>query len=116
MTTAGDEAAKRILRDYATDLRKEASRIAKRAGAEHPSAAHARLAADRLGILRERASILADIGLGIGGLLLGAAISYGINLWTGGTAEPGTAPMVMIVGTFGAVIFAISATVKWVRR
>lgn len=114
--SSGDVEARRILTVYAKDLRREAARIAKRMGAEAPTPAHMRAAASAIGIMRQRASAAADIGLAVGGLVVGGAASFGINLWTGGKAAPGSVAPVVIAGAAGLVIFAISATVKVVRR
>lgn len=111
-----DAEAARILTAYAEDLRSEAARIARRAGADVASGTHVRLAADRLGILRQRSSAVADIGLGVGGILLGGAISYVINLLTGGDENAEAEPWVLLVGAVGLAVFVVAATVKWVKR
>lgn len=113
---SGDVQAARILAAYAEDLRGEARRIAKRTGADEPSATHVRLAADRLGILRQRSSALVDIGLGLGGLLIGAASSYMVNIVTGGQENPSAEPWVILIGAGGLVLFVAAATIKWVKR
>ncbi|HET9654580.1 MAG TPA: hypothetical protein VFP72_04450 [Kineosporiaceae bacterium] len=108
--------AQGILRQYAIDLDQEACRIAKRAGADQPSAAHVRIAADRVGILRKRSGAVADIGLAAGSLLAGSAISYWVNLQTGGTAKPGSETYAVIVLSLGVALLTGAGTAKWKDR
>jgi hypothetical protein len=74
---------------YGKDLLAEANRIARRASAERPSKKHVRQAADRIGVLRDRAGVASDLALAVGSILIGAAVSYQVNLWTGGKATHG---------------------------
>lgn len=87
-TKAGEGTAEAIMGAYVRDLMAEASRIARRVGAESPSPKHVELAASRIGILRARASVWTDVLLAFGTLLIGSAASYQINLATGGEAAP----------------------------
>lgn len=88
MTLTGHDVAVSLMADYMKDLNAEANRIARRLGAETASPAHVRLAADRIGIMRDRAGIVADLCLALGSLLIGVAASYQVNLMTGGQAAP----------------------------
>jgi hypothetical protein len=108
--------AQTILKQYAIDLNQEAARIAKRAGADLPSATHVRIAADRVGILRKRSGAVADIGLAVGSVLLGASIAYWVNLQTGGTAKPGSQTYAVIALSLGVALFVGAGTVKWKDR
>lgn len=115
-TQAGDQEALKILSAYATDLRAEAARIAKRVSAEHPSPFHVQTAADHIGILRQSASILADIGLAVGSLLIGGVAAFGINLATGAHAASGSLAWAISLGSAGLVVFSLSAGTKWAKR
>lgn len=114
-SSGADVRALEVLSAYARDLREEAGRIAKRIGADSPSAAHVTLAADRIGILRQRGNALADIGLALGGVLLGAAGSYFINGLTGGTLRDGTNLWMGAVGAAGITVMSIAGTYKYMK-
>ena len=88
-STPAELEALAIMEVYGKELLAEADRIAKRASAERPSKKHVRQAADRLGVLRDRAGVSADLALAFGSILIGAAVSYQVNLWTGGRGHQG---------------------------
>ena len=104
-----------IMELYGRELIAEARRIAWRAGAERPSKKHVRQAADRIGVLRDRAGVSADVALAIGSLLVGAAVSYQVNLWTGGTAQSGTGIWFTITLAVGVGVIVAAAAIKWRR-
>lgn len=111
----GELEARAILDVYAKELSAEAKRVAKRAKAERPSKEHVRQAADRIGILRDRAGVASDLALAIGSIFVGAAVSYQVNLWTGGLATNGFGwwmALALAVGV-GAIVAAIA--IKWRR-
>ena len=111
-TSGAEGAMKAIMRAYMQDLAAEASRIARRFGAESPSPRHVSQAASRIGILRSQASAATDALLGFGTLLIGAAASYQINLVTGGTPAPGWGvPMALVFGT-GVGLAVTGVTLK----
>lgn len=116
IATPAEDRALEILVGYAQDLRAESSRIAKRSGADHPSVVHVQLAGDRIGLVRRRGSALADIGLAVGSVLVGGGLGFGVNLVTGGHAESGAISWAVVCGAAGLVVFATSATLKWVWR
>lgn len=113
--TPGEVEAQAIMDTYSRELVAEARRIAKRANAERPSKKHMRLAADRIGILRDRAGVLSDLSLSIGSILIGGAVSFQVNLGTGG--EPNEALVPWIIGGLATGVgFVVSAaTTKWRR-
>lgn len=115
-TSAGKREALALVEVYMRDLLAEASRIAKRLGAESASAVHVREAAARIGILRSRTGVAADIILAIGSLLIGVAISYYVNLWTGGRPVAGTAVYALVSLASGVALFTWAATSKWNQR
>jgi hypothetical protein len=104
-----------IMRVYAKDLTTEANRIAKRASADRPSKRHVRLAADRLGLVRDQAGVVSDVSLAVGAILIGAAVSYQINLWTGGQAQDGMG-LVMTLTLAVGVGLTVAAIVLKVRK
>lgn len=112
----GRAAATRILEGYSRDLEVQAGNVARVAGATRASAKHVMMAADQLLLSRMRSAAAADVGLALGALLLGAAISYAVNLLTGGTARQGSEWWAIGLGAMGLCLFAITATMKLSRR
>jgi hypothetical protein len=104
-----------IMRVYSKDLMAEANRIAKRASAERPSKEHVRLAADRIGLLRDRAGVVSDLALAIGAILIGAAVSYQIHLWTGGRAQDGMGLWMTVTLAVGVGLTVAAVFLKWRR-
>lgn len=115
-TSSGKKEALAVMDYYMRDLVEEASRIAKRHGAEGATDVHVREAAAHIGILRSRAGVAADVGLGLGALLLGGAIAYQVNLWTGGQAVHGTETYALLALGVGLGVFVWAATTKWNKR
>lgn len=113
--TPAEMEALAIMELYGRDLIAEARRIARRAGAERPSKGHVRLAADRIGVLRDRAGVSADVALVVGSVLVGAAFSYQVNIWTGGSAQEGTGIWFTITLAVGVGVIVAAAAVKWRR-
>lgn len=111
----GELEAQAILEVYAKELSAEARRIAKRAKAERPSTDHVREAADRIGILRDRAGVASDLALAVGSILIGAAVSFQVNLWTGGHAADGVGLWMAIALAVGAGIVVAAGAIKWRR-
>ena len=100
---------------YGKDLIAEANRIAKRAKAERPSPEHVRQAADRIGILRDRAGAASDLALAVGSIFIGGAVAFQVNLWTGGDAKDGVGLWIAIALAVGVGLVVASAAVKWRR-
>ena len=111
----GELEARAILDVYAKELSAEAKRVAKRAKAERPSKDHVRQAADRIGILRDRAGVASDFTLAFGSILIGAAVSFQVNLWTGGHAADGVGLWMAIALAVGAGIVVAAGVIKWRR-
>lgn len=105
-----------ILEQFGRDLTTESSRLARRYKAEHPSAAHVREAASNIGLLRSRSGVLADVSLGVGGILLGAAAAYQVNLLTGGIAAEGSGVWAAIALGTGVALFVGGTLTKWHKR
>lgn len=105
-----------ILEQFGRELTMESSRLARRYKAEHPSADHVREAASNIGLLRSRAGVLADVSLGVGGILLGAAAAYQVNLLTGGIAAEGSGTWAAIALGTGVALFVGGALTKWHKR
>lgn len=101
------------MRVYSRDLMAEANRIAKRAGADRPSKKHVRLAGDRLGVVRDRAGVVSDLALALGAILIGAAASYQINLWTGGRAQEGMGLLMTLILAGGVGLTVAAVFLKW---
>lgn len=102
----GEQEAKVILNAYSKELALEAERIAKRVNAERPSKNHVRLAAERIGVLRDRSGAISDCFLSIGSILAGAGLSFFVNILTGGAAGAGASVWAVacaVVGTGCAV-------------
>jgi len=111
----GERAAKVILNAYSKDLASEAERIAKRVNAERPSENHVRLAAERIGVLRDRSGAISDCFLSIGSILAGAGVSFYVNILTGGAAGAGAS--VWAVGCLVAGVgCAVGGAVVKIRR
>ena len=104
-----------IMKVYGKDLLEEADRIASRAGAERPSKTHVRQAADRIGVLRDRAGAATDLVLAVGSILVGAAASYQVNLWTGGVAAEGAGVWFAVAFAVGGGAIGAAGTLKWRR-
>lgn len=116
-TSSGKAEALDVMRRYTRDLLEEASRIAHRVGAEEVSRDHVREAASRIGIYRATTSVVVDLMLVFGALVLGGPIAYVINLMTG--AEAGTGGSVYLViaaAVVGVALMATAATLKLARR
>lgn len=113
--TAAELEVMAIMKVYGKDLFAEANRIARRANADAPSKKHVRQAADRIGVLRERSGVASDLFLAVGSILVGAAVSYQINLWTGGTASSGVALAMIVCFAIGVGFVVGAGTVKWRR-
>lgn len=109
----GKAEALAIMHVYIRDLLEEATRIAKRTGAEVPSDKHVRVAADRIGILRSRAGFVSDVSLGFGSVLLGGAFAFQVNLWTGGQAAEGSSIYAVGGLAVGIGLFVAAAMAKW---
>lgn len=102
----GERETKAILDAYSKELNSEAQRIAKRVNAERPSKKHVRLAAERIGILRDRSGAISSICLSLGSILAGGGISFYVNIVTGGVPATGAAPWAigsLVAGTGFAV-------------
>lgn len=115
-TSAGELAVQTIMKAYVKDLTAEASRIARRFGSDSPSPVHVGEAASRIGILRSRTSAWTDIVLGLGSLLIGAALAYQINLWTGGAPAKDSGLVMAAVFGVGMGLFVAAATLKVTNR
>jgi hypothetical protein len=115
-TSSGKDEALVLVSVYMRDVVTEAGRIAKRLGAERASDVHIRQAAARIGIMRSRAGAVADISLALGSLLVGGAVSYQVNLWTGG--EPASGAGLYAICAFGLGVGTLVAggMAKWLRR
>lgn len=113
--TPGELEARVIMDLYGKDLIAEAKRIAKRANAERPSKGHVRQAADRIGILRDRAGVASDLALALGSILIGGAVAFQVNLWTGGEANDGIGLWVAVGLATGVGIVVAAGTIKWRR-
>lgn len=111
----GDLEARAIVSVYGKELIAEAQRIAKRANAERPSDKHVRQAADRIGILRDRAGAAADLALAVGSILVGGAIAFQVNLWTGGSAKDGVGLWVVLAFAIGVGLASAAGVIKWRR-
>ena len=111
----GELEAQAILSVYARELSVEAQRVAKRAKSERPSKDHVRQAADRIGILRDRAGVATDFALALGSILVGAAVSFQVNLWTGGQPADGIGPWMAITLAVGVGIVVAAGVIKWRR-
>jgi hypothetical protein len=113
--TPGELEMAAIMQVYGKELVAEAKRIAKRANAERPSKEHVRQAADRIGILRDRAGVASDLALAVGSILIGAAVSFQVNLWTGGDASDGVGLWMAIALAVGVGIVVAAGAIKWRR-
>ena len=113
--TPAEVEALAIMQVYGRELLAEAHRIAKRASSERPSADHVRQAADRIGVLRDRAGVTADLALAVGSILIGAAVSYQVNLWTGGEAADGIGIWIALTLAVGVGAVVAAAAIKWRR-
>ena len=90
-------------------------RIAKRARSERPSKQHVRMAADRIGMLRDRAGVASDAALGIGSVLMGAAASYLVTIRTGGEASGPMDLAAVVALSLGIGLSVAAVVVKWRR-
>ena len=115
-TSKGKDEALLLMSTYMRDLTTEAGRIAKRFGAEGASDVHVREAAARIGILRSRAGVIADLSLALGSLLLGVALSYQVNVWTGGTPSERAGVYAALSLSLGVGLFVWAATMKLRQR
>lgn len=113
--TPGELEARAIMAVFSEELTDEARRVAKRAKAERPSAEHVRVAADRIGVLRDRAGAASDLALALGSILVGAAVSYQVNLLTGGEGSSGAGLWAAIALAVGVGIVVAAGAVKWRR-
>lgn len=113
--TPAELEAMAIMEVYGKELIAEAKRIAKRASAERPSKSHVRQAADRIGILRDRAGVASDVALGLGSILIGGAVSYQVNLVTGGEAAQGSGVWIAMTLAVGVGVVVAAVTIKWRR-
>jgi hypothetical protein len=103
-----------IMSVYGKNLMAEANRIAKRAGAERPSKKHVRLAAERVGPVRDQPGVVPDLALAVGAILIGAAVSYQINLWTGGRSQDAGVGLLMALLLAAGVGLTVTAVfLKW---
>ncbi|GAA3164066.1 hypothetical protein GCM10010531_15300 [Blastococcus jejuensis] len=100
---------------YGKDLIAEANRIAKRAKAERPSPEHVRQAADRIGILRDRAGAASDLAQAVGSIFIGGAVAFQVNLWTGGDAKGRRRTLNRDRPSRRRRLVVASAAVKWRR-
>jgi hypothetical protein len=104
-----------ILRRQTAELRDEAERIAKRAGAATVSEAFVRRAGENLGYAT--ASGGSDVLLGVGGLLLGIAGGFGAALLiTPVEVSAALAVIAILVVVLGTAAFTVGATLKLKRR
>ena len=109
------DAASRVVRHNAQELRDEAERIAVRAKASSVSPEYVRQASDRLYLHSPSAS--ADVQMAVGGMILGIAGGFGaallitpvhIALWIGVLA--------VMLGILGTALFSIGCTLKMRNR
>ena len=109
------DAATRVVRHDARELRDEAERIAVRAKASSVGPEYVRQASDRLYLHSPSAS--ADVQMAVGGMILGIAGGFGaallitpvhIALWVGVLA--------VMLGVLGTALFSIGCTLKMRNR
>jgi hypothetical protein len=55
------------------------------------------------------------LALAVGSILVGAAVSYQVNLWTGGQAAEGVGIWMTVALAAGVGITVAAATMKWRR-
>ncbi|TCO34171.1 hypothetical protein EV652_102236 [Kribbella steppae] len=104
-----------IIRRHTVDLRDEAERIARRAGAVTVSQAFVRRASEHAGLYTPSGS--SDVLLGIGGLLLGIAGGFGAALLiTPVEVTTLLAVIAVLVVVAGTAAFTVGATLKMKRR
>lgn len=111
--TPGELEARAIMTVFSQELTEEARRVAKRAKAERPSPEHVRVAADRIGVLRDRAGAASDFALAVGSIFVGGAVAFQVNLMTGGEATDGTGLWAAIALAVGVGIVVAAGVIKW---
>lgn len=109
------EAGERVIRQQTEDLRDTAEQIARRAGAGTVSQAYVHRAAEHAGL--HPPSAVADVLLGLGGMVFGAVLGVGGSLLVTPAELPFWAIiLVLALGVVGSVTCTVGATLKLIRR
>ena len=66
-------------------------------------------------MLRDRAGAATDLGLAVGSILIGAAVSHQVNLWKGGKTAQGIGIWMTLALAVGVGVVVAAATFKWRR-